>query len=838
MKTNINHYFTDKVSLAGFCLIIISAILFAVTGHYGHMGGGVFGTFAAHYVVAIGFTIAVCIKTMRLHRWNLSAGKAEHTAMLLVIWFISAFALNRELNVFDDSSDWLSIWIVLSVAALLLAVRHQILVGFARYLVFFLLGGALLLFIYYACYLFQLYILSLIGIIALGISLHTYIPLCLAILTGSMIIKAAREDKAVLYSAVAGFALPLFIAIAFLFFWGSAIKDINQIINKNTLNEGKLPAWIAVSRDLEASPVTERIMKAGLVYHEVIARDNFFLGGVPSKSFDAKKEHDPLVVLATLLFERPNLDENDRINILKAMFDARHQAQDRLWSGDKLQTISVISNVKLYPEYRLAYTEKTLTIRNNANWEWSNQEAIYTFHMPEGSVVSSLSLWMNGKEEKSRLTTKAKADTAYQTIVGIEQHDPSVVHWQEGNTVSVRIFPCTPAENRKFKVGITSPLRLDGPRLVYQNAWFDGPQATTAMESLQLNFAGKAADLQLPSLFRKTGSDIYTADRTYDPEWEISCTAPDLAQTAFTFANTFYVINKYEQQEEAFTPGAVYLDVNKAWTKDEFKTVFNGTRSHAVYVYYDKLLQVKDNNIDSLFDLLHQQNFSLFPLSEIRHPETALLITKSNGESPNLTDLEGSAFATELTAYLTTPHHIRLYSIGNSLSPYIKALKELRVFSYASGNQEQLLTLLNKDRFISNQENDSTVVLDNAGIMIRKAPGAVAAETPDHLLRLFAYNDIMKKVGPDYFRHDYVQPKTIAEAEQAYVVSPVSSMIVLETVKDYERFGIEENKNSLKNASMKSSGAVPEPQEWVLIILAAGIVATFIYRGRRAVPQL
>jgi XrtN system VIT domain protein len=193
--------------------------------------------------------------------------------------------------------------------------------------------------------------------------------------------------------------------------------------------------------------------------------------------------------------------------------------------------------------------------------------------------------------------------------------------------------------------------------------------------------------------------------------------------------------------------------------------------------------------------------------------------------------LEGSGFADDLTAYLKAPRHIRMYNMGSQLSPYLKALKELRVFGYANGTVEGLDTLLDKHQFIVDQENQNTVVIDNAGLMIQKAPGLKTADAPDHLLRLFAYNDIMKKVGADYFRHDYVQPLTIAEAEQAYIVSPVSSMIVLETQQDYERFGIDENKNSLKNASMKSSGAVPEPQEWVLIVLAAGIVGTFIYRG-------
>ncbi|MBD1365061.1 XrtN system VIT domain-containing protein [Mucilaginibacter sp. ZT4R22] len=835
MKNISTYLHEDKLTTAGLGLIAFSAILFVLTGMYGHSNSEL-GAFAGNYLISIGFLLALWVVTIQKHGWRYSLGKAEHTVVMLVLWFISAFALNREMNVFDDSTDWLSIWIVASSITLLLAMRYNRLSGIPKYFIFFLLGGALLLFTYYAFYLLPLYLLSVIGILAIGISLHTFVPLYMGILTVVIIIRASRADKAVLYTAIAGFVLPLIAAGVFLFCWNQQNKQINLIINQNTLNEGKLPAWVAVSRAIDRSPVAERILKAGLVYHEVSSTGNFFFGGMPSQSFDERKQHDPLVVLATLFFEKPNLDETERINILKAMYNSRHQAQDRLWSGDMLQTISVISNVKLYPEYRLAYTEKTLSIRNNSQSKWSNQEAIYTFHLPEGSVISSLSLWINGKEEKSRLTTKAKADSAYKTIVGVERHDPSVVHWQEGNTISVRVFPCGTEENRKFRIGITSPLRLEGKRLVYENAWFDGPFATSALETLQLSFSGKPINLDLPAIFKQKG-DTYTADRPYEPGWKISCDAPPLANTAFAFADTAYRVSDYQQQYENFAPSAVYLDVNRAWTAAEFKAVYTSLHGLPVYVYYDKLIKVTDGNLGGLYETLGSQNFSLFPLNEIRMPESALLITKGGDASPNLGDLEGSGLAADLTNYLKTPKHIRLYNIGSELTPYLKALKELRVFGYADGTTEELSALLNKHQFVRNQENDSTVVIDNAGLIIQKAPGQKTTEAPDHLLRLFAYNDIMKKVGADYFRHDYVQPQTIAEAEQGYIVSPVSSMIVLETAKDYERFGIDENKNSLKNASMKSSGAVPEPQEWMLIILAAIIVGTFIYKRKKAVPQ-
>ncbi len=36
------------------------------------------------------------------------------------------------------------------------------------------------------------------------------------------------------------------------------------------------------------------------------------------------------------------------------------------------------------------------------------QEAVHFFYLPEGAVATSLSLWIDGVEEKSRLTTPPK----------------------------------------------------------------------------------------------------------------------------------------------------------------------------------------------------------------------------------------------------------------------------------------------------------------------------------------------------------------------------------------------------------------------------------------------
>ena len=140
------------------------------------------------------------------------------------------------------------------------------------------------------------------------------------------------------------------------------------------------------------------------------------------------------------------------------------------------------------------------------------------------------------------------------------------------------------------------------------------------------------------------------------------------------------------------------------------------------------------------------------------------------------------------------------------------------------------------DQFPSDPEADSSVVaIKRSGILIRETDGRALGQAPDHLLRLFAYNHIMRQLGGRYLDHSFqtdsvFNAELIREAETAHIVTPVSSMIVLETQQDYDRFDIRKSKNSLDNATLKTAGAVPEPHEWLLIILFCTIVGYFTFR--------
>jgi XrtN system VIT domain protein len=222
----------------------------------------------------------------------------------------------------------------------------------------------------------------------------------------------------------------------------------------------------------------------------------------------------------------------------------------------------------------------------------------------------------------------------------------------------------------------------------------------------------------------------------------------------------------------------------------------------------------------------------MFPFNLVKDAETSLVITKSTKYSPTLKDMKESAFGDSLATQLKGAKAIKLFNMGDRFSPYLRTLKEHRVFEFEQGDIAALKQLLTTNTFAHSVENDNQVVVDNAEVLLVRNNDSTAASGPDHLMRLFAYNHVMTRLKSDLFPGKEPDSTMVSEAEQAYIVTPVSSLIVLETQEDYDRFKIAKSDNTLGNASLKSNGAVPEPHEWALIILAVLSLAWIMYRER------
>ena len=754
----------------------------------------------------------------------------RHNIVLLLLANISAYALNRSITVFQMSSEWVSAFLViLNVAMIIFSFREKRTGDVLNYILTAILAAGLLFNIYQSIYVLPLYLVTGMTFWFFGISLHTFVPICFVILLFKMLKKYTNVSPDYWRSIFAGIAIPM----GFLFFTVSKWNGINHTINEvyhasqAAYANDDLPNWVQVSQQLKQNWFTERALKSNIVYSTFDEGSVNNLFWPRNFGFNEKAKHDPFIMVTTFLVGQIDLSYSEKIKILKAIHNQRHQTERRLWSGDNLSTDDIVTNVQLFPAYRLAYTEKTFSIKNDGKrngWRWNNtQEALYSFNLPEASVVTSASLWVDGVERKSFLTTKTKADSAYTTIVGRERRDPLLLHWQEGNRITVRVFPCTPQANRKFKIGVTTPLKFENGQLTYENIDFVGPDWKAANESINIVNEGVIGELNSNLSLHSKGT-AWNYMGQYKSDWTLQFDAVPLAQDAFSFNGKSYQLKEVNNSTITFDAKDVYLDINAAWSKSEFKKIWKAIKDKKVWVYTNRLERMDDKNKGRLFSYLQNQNYSLFPFHKIIQPAQALVITKANRLTPTLADLKDSKFSKQLNDYMQANTIVPMvYRIGEGTSPYLKMLKELRLYQEENGSVEQLLDFVSNNKFPKNLEDEKTISLDDANMLLQRSNNTINTKShaPDHLMRLFAYNDLMKKMGRDYFQKDQLADQLVGAAEEAYVVTPISSLIVLETQKDYDRFDIKQSKNSLKNASIKSSGAVPEPHEWLLIILAA-----------------
>jgi XrtN system VIT domain protein len=787
-----------------------------------------FNFFVGSFFITWAYFIFLIVRRKRMEGEN----RIHYTFLFLTLFLTSAYSLNREIPVFEDSADWFSVLLVTSCANYLSFAYARVLPKWGVHLMSFIAGISWLAFLYLTLYMCPIYIFGLIGVILIGFSLHVFAPLLFTIYSFALLNRTAEANKKYWWSFLAGITVALAFVIGYLVMWNDTRSQINETWSNSIKNNEELPAWVTAGQKMPDNFFSRKLLRMNLVYHSPAHTGQNFFWGMPFSKLDEPKKHDPLVTTAAFIAGELSMEDDDKIDILKSKFALRHEANDRLWSGDDLITESVNTEVRFWPACNITYTEKTLTVTNKAEKTWQRQqEAIYTFYMPEGGVVTSLSLWVNGKEEKSFLTTKELADSAYKSIVGVERRDPSVVHWQEGNTVSVRVFPVLAGESRKFKIGITAPLERVNGKLKYDNIYFAGPVFDNASENIFIDFEQPVNDFQLPASFTSMSRQTYKRQGRYESMWSMVINDPGLSGCSFSADNNTYTTLPYHRELLPRNFQRIYLDINRAWSREEFDKIIEIAKGKELFVYDSVIKKLDDDNKDKLWNDLHVMHFSLFPLFEIENPKESLLITKNTALSPSIDDLGESAFMSKTKAFFSN-EKINLYDLGTELSAFLKSLKEFRVFQYDRGGVDQLQGLLKNNYFPDDLEDDNRVIIHKSDMVIQKTAGMNACSGPDHMMRLFTYNHIMQQLGRSELAGRVAKKELVDEARKAWVVTPVSSLIVLETQQDYDRFNIHDGGSVLKNASLQSKGAVPEPHEWAIIITIVLLLAWLLRKNK------
>jgi len=834
---------TSSTSLFGdsflnFGLILIVASLTIFCG-FEWIGAGNqdegFATFLIHYGLFFLFFLGIMARRNPETKKRVKFSRLDYNILLLILGNISAYALNRILPVFYESVDWLTAYLVLLNGALLFfAIRKERAPDVVNHLMVAIIGSGVLFSIYQAIYIFPIYGFTVMSFWFFGISLHALIPIWYFFISIKVLKKYTAASNLYQYAIIAGITIPALLTMGFAF----RFHQVNQQFQlayaqeKSPFYNQDLPAWVNASKDIPTGRMTERVLKSG-IYYNVLRDDHFAFGIDGIGRMNVKMKHDPLIVVGALVSGSLEIPRTERSRLLKTMYNQRHETDPRLWRGDNLSTSSIETNVRIYPAYRLAYTEKNLTINNNNSWKNNQQEALYSFYLPEGSVVTSASLWIEGEEQKAILTTRAKADSAYQTIVGRERRDPLLLHWQEGNRISVRVFPCTPKADRKFKIGITSPLEFDGEQLTYQNIDFEGPNWQFANETIRVKADDEPTGFSAAlGFYEKEGYWEY--EGRYRPDWTVSCDALPLNTTPFYFDGQAVQLTEWHPKLDRFQPKKIYLDLHNGWSKRTINRLMDTHPEAEFYVYNNRFIQLNSKNKKSLLNKLLGHNYSLFPFYDLPQEDDLLVVTHQGRLSPALDDLKKTEFYKKTSLGLSERENtIPVFHIGTNPTPYLKTLRELRFLHYVEGEERQLNKYLEQYTFPQDNEKNYQVYLRPAKVQLTKTPvpNPPASTAPDHLWRLYAYNNVMRGIGRDYFRKDQPWQKQIEEAEAAYVVTPISSLVTLETQVDYDRFDIKRSDKTLGNANLGGGGAVPEPYEWMLIIFGL-LMAGWVWIGK------
>ena len=755
-----------------------------------------------------------------------------HNIIGLQLFNISAYALNRSISVFHESVNWLVIFLIITNIALTYqAIRRDYKPSPINHFIVLVSTIAFFFHLYQSIYVGMLYPMTVISFWFFGISLHTFVPLLFTIAFGMVLTRFFKQSSAFKNTAIIG----LLFTVAFIADFSTRYSHINTTITEGfhqenePYSDGDLPSWVKVSQQLPKNWITERTLKSGLVYTNM---DNVFSSFMLTDNLNERTKHDPLLVIADFFVNDYKIPYKDKLKILRFMYDKRHQTERKLWSGDNLSTSDIVTNVQLFPEHRLSYTEKVFKIHNSKTTRWgSTQEALYTFYLPEGSVVTSAALWVNGVEEPAYLTTKGKADSAYTTIVGRERRDPLLLHWKEGNRITVRVFPCTPDEDRMFKIGVTSPLKLRDNQLHYENIDFKGPYWKGAKESIHIVTEGELNGFSAPHSFQQEGM-TYKYKGKYKSDWSLTFDASPLSTDVFSFNERAFQLQQRPNDLVPFSAKRAYLDINAGWKKQELEEVWQTMNSKMeLWVYSNnRFEQLTESNRKALFKDLKKKNFTLFPFYKMKNDASTFVITKYNQLTPTLNDLKKTGFSEATSEFFkmnTTP--IRVYNLGERISPYMRTLSEFRSIQLEPTSLTDIISNTKNNQFYKQLENESTIVNRYGDFLIKEVPydASKSSTAPDHLMRLFTYNNVLKSVGKNHFHLKSLENELITEAQEAHVVTPISSLLVLETQADYDRFDIKKSKNSLDNASISNSGSVPEPHEWILILLVAMLTLYF-----------
>jgi len=505
-----------------------------------------------------------------------------------------------------------------------------------------------------------------------------------------------------------------------------------------------------------------------------------------------------------------------------------------------------------------AYTEWIMVFKNTS---YRQREARATVALPAGSVVSRLTLWIDGEEREAAYAGRSKVKAAYKKVVK-RRRDPVLVTTSGPDRILMQCFPVPPnGGTMKIKIGITSPLILTSPdsglvrlpAFTEQNfgledslkhtVWFEAPQP--------LNETGISEGL----LNTITDNDKYIIKGSIDDD-KLTATVAiavrrNAAQTkCWTAAERgpqgFNVLQTIEAKTNT-PPAALSIVIDGSARMAPYAEVIAETVEKLmhltdcdIYIASDEIrhLTPKNGNGKSMPDsdiikeikkykfcggcdnvpalepawdsalASHGSVLWLHAAQPIEIMETEALLQRFE-RHPNTPVLYDYQFGAGLNLIANSLAYCSAY---NSVPQLMGTKADLKLLSDQWGG---ILPLYGYNRQLTPVTNDVSKYV----------------HTDLHIARLWA-NDKILKLSHSRKRGDH--ETAVKTAMDYQLVTPVSGAVVLETAKQYAEAGL------TPSEAQASPAVVPEPATWALLLVGILILganaARKYHRSKQQVP--
>jgi hypothetical protein len=492
----------------------------------------------------------------------------------------------------------------------------------------------------------------------------------------------------------------------------------------------------------------------------------------------------------------------------------------------------------------LAYVEWTAVV---ANAGIQQGEARLTLALPEGAVASRATLWVNGEPREASIGGRAEVRAAYEKIVQ-RQRDPLLVTTDGAGRLLVQAFPIEAGSSMQFRIGISAPLKITRggarsmalPMIVDRNfeiardqphhVWIEGDTALAGPTQLvRATFDGKVGlrgtipDAAYASLHPQLRVAPVTASSTRSAAVPRQGDQPALTITqhitreaAVRPAALAIVVDGSKGNQAAADALGDALDTLPAGLPVSLRIAAESPVSVALAPWNAAQRERFNTALEDADFVGGQDNVPAVADAVADAARSDALLLWVHGPQPVTFDHTRAQLDQVLDRSTTLPQLVRYQAVaGPALTGNGQPWFETARFVAPTTSPARDLNMLLRD---ITQGGPAWRVNHTAG----PTEGAVSGSI--HIARLWAAGEAVRALG----RKPADRTAAILLARRLNVVTPVSGAVVLATDVEYKE-------NGLAVPGAAEVPTIPEPHEWALLAIVAGVLL-WLWRRRRTNP--